>query len=57
MTVEVTAKARAYVAKPQFPTTLPVRLLKVVLATGEVEGLGTALLDAQRYPAAEFQAV
>jgi hypothetical protein len=57
VTVEVTAKARAYVAKQQFPTTLPVRLLKVVLATGEVEVLGTDLLDAQRYPAAEFQAV
>ena len=53
----VTSKARAYVAQQQLPTTLRVRLIKVVLASGEVEVLGTDLLDAQTSPAAEFQAV
>ena len=57
VTLEVTAKARAYVAQQQLPTTLRVRLVKVVLASGEVEVLGTDLLDAQTYPAAEFKAV
>lgn len=55
--LEVTARARAYVAEHHLPTTLRVRLVKVVLASGEVEVLGTDLLDAQTYPAAEFQAV
>jgi hypothetical protein len=45
------------VARQQLPTTLRVRLLKVVLASGAVEVLGTDLLDAQTYPAAEFKAV
>jgi len=52
-----TAKARAYVAQQQLPTTLRVRLVKVLLASGDVEVLGTDLLDAQTYPAAEFKAV
>ena len=33
------------------------RLIKVLLASGEVEGLGTDLLDAQTDPAAEFTVV
>jgi hypothetical protein len=57
VTVAVTSKARAYVAKHHLPTTLPLRLIKVRLATGEVEVLGTDLLDAQIYPAAEFKVV
>jgi hypothetical protein len=57
VTLEVPSKARAYVAQQQLPTILRVRLLKVVLASGEVEVLGTDLLDAQTYPAAEFQGV
>jgi hypothetical protein len=57
VTLEVTAKARAYVAQQQLPTTLRVRLVKVVLASGEVEVLGTDLLAAQTYPATEFKAV
>ena len=57
VTREVTSKARAYVAQPQLPTTLRVRLIKVVLTSGEVEVLGTDLLAAQTYPAAEFKAV
>jgi len=57
VTLEVTSKARGYVAQHHLPTTLRVRLVKVVLASGEVEVLGTDLLDAQTYPAAEFKAV
>jgi hypothetical protein len=57
VTLAVTAKVRAYVAQQQLPTTLRVRLVKVVLASGEVEVLGTDLLDAQTYPAAEFKIV
>jgi hypothetical protein len=57
VTLAVTSKARASVAEHHLPTTLTVRLVKVVLATGEVEVVGTDLLDAQTYPAAEFKAV
>jgi Transposase DDE domain len=57
VTLEVTSKARAYVVGQQLPTTLRVRLVKVVLASGEVEVVGTDLLDAQTYPAAEFKTV
>jgi hypothetical protein len=57
VTLAVTCKARAYVAQQQLPTTLRVRLVKVLLASGEVEVLGTDLLDAQTYPGAEFKAV
>jgi Transposase DDE domain len=57
VTLEVPARARAYVAQHQLPTTLRVRLIKVLLASGEVEVLGTDLLDAWTYPAAEFKPV
>jgi Transposase DDE domain len=57
VTLTVTSKARAYVAQQHLPTTLRVRLVKVLLARGEVEVLGTDLLEAQTYPAAEFKAV
>lgn len=57
VTLEVTAKARAFVAEHRLPPTLRVRLLKVRLASGEVEVLGTDLRDAQTYPAAEFKTV
>jgi hypothetical protein len=57
VTLTVTAKARAYVAEHHLPTTLRVRLLKVRLPNGEVEVLGTDLLDPQTYPAAEFKVV
>jgi hypothetical protein len=56
-TLEVTSKARAYVAEHRLPTTLRVRLVKVLLPSGEVEVLGTDLLDAQTYPAVEFKIV
>jgi hypothetical protein len=57
VTLAVTSKARAYVAAHHLPTTLTVRVVKVVLATGEVEVVGTDLLDAHTYPAVEFQEV
>jgi hypothetical protein len=57
VTLTVTSKARAYVAQQYLPTTLRVRLVKVLLARGEVEVLGPDLLEAQTYPAAEFKAV
>jgi hypothetical protein len=57
VTLAVTSKVRAYVAQHHLPTTLQVRLLKVLLASGEVEVLGTDLLDAQTYPAPEFTTV
>jgi hypothetical protein len=57
VTLEVTSKASAYVTQQHLPMTLQVRLIKVALATGEVEVLGTDLLDAQTYPAAEFKEV
>jgi hypothetical protein len=53
----VTSTSRAWVAKHHLPTTLQVRVVKVGLATGEVEGLGTDLLDGQAYPAAELKEV
>lgn len=57
VTLAVTAKARAYVAEPHLPTTLRVRLIKVVLASGDVEVLGPDVLEARTSPAAEFKAV
>jgi Transposase DDE domain len=57
VTLAVPASARAYVREQQLATTLRVRLLKALRPSGEVEVLGTDLLDARRYPAAEFKAV
>jgi hypothetical protein len=57
VTLTVTSKARSYVKEHQLPTTLRVRLIKVVLPTGEVAVLGTDLLDTHAYPAAEFGGV
>ena len=57
MTLTVPASARTYVTEQQLAATLRVRLLKVRLPSGEGEVLGTDLLDARRYPAAEFKAV
>jgi Transposase DDE domain len=57
VTLTVPASARTYVTEQQLPSTLRVRLLKVQLPSGEVEVLGTDLLDARRYPAAEFKGV
>ena len=57
VTLTVPTSARTYVTEQQLPSTLRVRLLKVQLPSGEVEVLGTDLLDARRYPAAEFKGV
>jgi len=57
VTLEVTSKAQAYVREHHLPTALRVRLVKVLLSSGEVEVLGTDLLEAQTYPAAEFKVV
>jgi Transposase DDE domain len=57
VTLEVPSSARAYVSEHQLPPTLRVRLLKVLLTSGEVEVLGTDLLDARTYPASEFKTV
>lgn len=57
VTLTVPASARTCVTEQQLPSTLRVRLLKVQLPSGEVEVLGTDLLDARRYPAAEFKGV
>jgi len=57
VTLRVSSKARKYVAAQHLATTLPVRLIKVVLPTGELEVVGTDLLDAQAYPAEEFGVV
>jgi Transposase DDE domain len=57
VTVAVPMNARAYVREQQLPPTLRVRLLKVLLPSGDVEVLGTDLLDARRYPAVEFKTV
>ncbi len=57
VTLAVTSKAQSYVKAQQLPTTLRVRLIKVGLPTGELEVVGTDLLNAQAYPAAEFGVV
>jgi hypothetical protein len=57
VTLTVPASARTYVTEQQLPSTLRVRLLKVRLPNGEVEVLGTDLLSARRYPAAECKTV
>jgi hypothetical protein len=57
VTLTVSSKARTYVREHRLPTTLRVRLIKVLVPTGEMEVLGTDLLDAQAYPADEFGVV
>ena len=57
VTVYAPARARAFVKAHHLPTQLRLRLLKVLLPSGEVEVLGTTLLDRQAYPSAEFKQV
>ena len=52
-----TASTRAFVAQQHLPTTIRVRLVRVLLASGEVEVLLTTLCDVQAYPAREFKQV
>lgn len=57
LTLPTTASTRAFVAHQNLPTTIRVRLVRVWLASGEVEVLLTTLCDAQAYPTCEFKAV
>ena len=55
--LEVPDKARARVQATGWPSSVLVRLLKVELEDGEVEVLGTTLLDSHAYPDEEFKTV
>lgn len=55
VSVTVSSKARALVKAQGWPTCVPLRLLNVLLDTGEVEVLGTTLLDRHAYPSAAFK--
>ena len=52
-----TVRTRKYVRQNGLPETVPVRLMKFTLDTGEVEVLLTTLCDRRRYPRAEFKEV
>ncbi len=52
-----TASTRAFVAQQHLPPKIRVRLVRVLLASGEVEVLLTTLCDVQVYPAREFKEV
>jgi Transposase DDE domain len=55
--LQPSAEARKFVATHRLPTPLRVRLIKVVLDSGEEEVLGTNLLDTAAFPTAEFAQV
>lgn len=57
VSLRVPVSARQFVATHQLPEALTLRLIRVVLESGEVEVLATTLVDAAAYPAAEFQQV
>jgi Transposase DDE domain len=52
-----TPETRAFVRREGLPKSIPVRLIKVTLDTGETEVLLTTLCDQRRYPTGEFKAV
>lgn len=52
-----TPQTRAFVRAQGLPETVPVRLIKVTLDTGETEVLLTTLCDRRRYPTQEFKAL
>lgn len=52
-----TPQTRAFIRAQGLPESVPVRLIKITLDTGETEVLLTTLCDQRRYPTAEFQAV
>jgi hypothetical protein len=54
VTLRVTPDQRAFVQKEALPPTLRLRLVKLVLENGEIEVLGTSLLDIKRYGAPEL---
>jgi hypothetical protein len=55
--LKVSDKAKAFVRAHQLPAVLRVRFIKVWLESGEIEVLGTSLLDATQYPTDEFKQV
>jgi len=57
VTLGVTHRQAAFVRHHQLPETLPVRLLRFGLPTGETEVLLTTLTDATGYPPADFYEV
>ena len=52
-----TASTRAFVAQQQLPAHIRVRLVRVLLTSGEVEVLLTTLCDARAYPTPAFETV
>lgn len=54
LSLPTTPSTREFVKQHNLPATLKVRLIRVLLPTGETEVLLTTLLDAARYPAADF---
>lgn len=57
VTLRCPAAARAGVVARHLPETIQVRLIKVVLDTGDIEVLATSLLDPVAYPRHEFKLV
>jgi hypothetical protein len=57
LSLPTTHATREFVKQHNLPTTTTVRLIRVLLPTGETEVLLTTLLDTERYPAAEFAQV
>jgi Transposase DDE domain len=57
LSVPATASTREFVKQHGLPETVTIRLIRVLLPTGETEVLLTTLLDEQAYPAAEFAQV
>jgi Transposase DDE domain len=57
VTLSVPPKARRFVKEHHLPRQVQLRLIKVVLGSGEIEVVGTTLLDQSRYPHTEFKEV
>ena len=55
--IVVTDKQRAFVREHGLPEVVRIRVVKVVLDTGEIEVLATSLLDQERYAAAALKQV
>jgi hypothetical protein len=57
LSLPTTPSTREFVKQHNLPTTITVRLIRVLLPSGETEILLTTLLDTERYPAADFAQV
>jgi hypothetical protein len=55
--LEVPHSSRDFVRKEALPHRIKVRLIRVMLESGEEEVLGTSLIDKPKYPRAEFKQV